>query len=165
MAPFPPHWDITHTKTHWSNKNTVLLYVENVLKPFMNETRALLGDPNQRGLVILDSFSAHMDADVLGAIQALNCSVLHVPAGLTGEAQPNDLLFNGLFKRALQKAFTDWYFRIIQKQKNVVIDQRMKSIRDKHVSWMISAYNSMVKQPEVVRRSWAMAGLRDPVPS
>jgi hypothetical protein len=139
--------------------------VENVLKPYMSKTRTSLGDPERRGLVILDSFSAHLDTDVLKAIEELNCAVLHVPPGLTGEAQPNDLLFNGLFKRALQKAFTDWYFRVIQQQMDVVIDHRMKSIRDKHVSWMISAYNSMEKQPEVVRRSWAMAGLRDPVAS
>jgi hypothetical protein len=157
---FPKDWEITHTKTHWSNKTTVLSYVENILKPYFSKTRESLRDAGRHGLVILDSFKVHMDPEVLNAIAALNCTVLHVPAGLTGEAQPNDALFNCLFKRQLTNAFRNWYFRHFRDTQGGVVDQRMKSIREKHVPWMIAAHNAMMSQPDAVQRSWEKAGLR-----
>ena len=34
-VPFPFDWDITHTKNHWSNKQTMIHYVQKILLPYI----------------------------------------------------------------------------------------------------------------------------------
>jgi hypothetical protein len=124
-TPFPSDWNITQTKSHWSNKMTVLEYITKVVAPFYSNMRASTGNGDRRGILILDHFSAHLDPGVAAAIEELNCSVLFVPAGLTGEAQPNDALFNCLWKRRLKSEFMTWYFKQIVKTKK----------GDRHAYW------------------------------
>ncbi len=38
MFQFPLDWDITHSKKHWSNENTMISYFENILVPYIRKT-------------------------------------------------------------------------------------------------------------------------------
>ena len=50
---FPEGWDIWDSLNHWSNKETMLRYVDNVLTPYLTSSRAKLGlSPAQIALVI-----------------------------------------------------------------------------------------------------------------
>jgi hypothetical protein len=158
-AGIPPGWHITHTQTHWSNKATTIDYIGKILAPYLAQTRALLGP--RRGIVLMDCFSVHKDTDVIKAIEALNCTVVHVPAGLTAVAQPNDALYNGMFKRELKSAFTNWYMGRVRETKQVVLDTRMTQIRDNHLQWMKQAHTAMTGPSKIVQHSWAKVGLRD----
>ena len=40
---FPPEWDVTHSENHWSTAETMMEYAQNVLIPYCNKVRKLLG--------------------------------------------------------------------------------------------------------------------------
>ena len=52
---FPPEWDITHTPNHWSNKDTMELYLENIIVPYIaNKREELKLDMDFPALMIFD---------------------------------------------------------------------------------------------------------------
>jgi hypothetical protein len=159
---FPDGWDLRQTTSHWATKATMLQYVDSVLRPYLSATRARLNlPPDQPALLVLDAFVPHHDALVVAAVERLNCSILQVPRGLTGDAQPNDAAFNRSFKAHLKSAFSHWYFRTVVRKHTVRVDLRLKVLRELHVKWVREAFDFVMSRPDIVRRSWVKAGLCD----
>ena len=84
---FPEGWDTaSHSPNHWSNEQTMLQYVDNVLTPYLTDTRAQLGIlPDQIALIIGDVFAAHRCNSLLEKCAKNHVKVVHVPAGCTGD--------------------------------------------------------------------------------
>ena len=62
----PPGWNITHSQSHWSTKETMLEYVDEVLVPYMARQREQLNlSPTAPGLCIFDVFASHRCEDFL----------------------------------------------------------------------------------------------------
>ena len=52
---FPSDWQVTHTPKHWSNEDTMLQYLNEVIVPFVKGTRkGLEVDEQQPALAIFD---------------------------------------------------------------------------------------------------------------
>ena len=54
---FPASWDVTSTANLWSNKDSMLQYIDTVLLPYVKNNRQNL---EQKALLILDVFAAHV---------------------------------------------------------------------------------------------------------
>ena len=55
---FPKSWHITYTPNHWCNENTELCYIEKIIVPYVQSTRAeLCLPPSHPALVIFDEFN------------------------------------------------------------------------------------------------------------
>ena len=51
---FPDDWDIYHSPNHWSNEDTMLHYVQEIIIPYVSSTRQALGlPPTQEALACL----------------------------------------------------------------------------------------------------------------
>ena len=53
---FPPDWGITHVPKHWSNKETMIQYVEKIIIPYLQTVREAVEDDTP-ALVITDNTS------------------------------------------------------------------------------------------------------------
>ncbi|CAC5358497.1 unnamed protein product [Mytilus coruscus] len=61
---FPSTWDVTCTETHWSNEDTMIQFVNNVIVPYVDEIRdsmPLNNSTTQKAIAIFDVFKAHRD--------------------------------------------------------------------------------------------------------
>ena len=54
---FPHDWSITHNIKHWSNEDTMLLYISDVIVPYVTRIREEKGvGKEQAALAIFDQF-------------------------------------------------------------------------------------------------------------
>ena len=44
---FPPDWHVTHSLRHWSNKETMLQYIKEIIVPYVESQRDFVGDNGQ----------------------------------------------------------------------------------------------------------------------
>ena len=58
---FSLDWDITHSPKHWSTEETTIQYVNNIIVPFVEKTRELLGD-DKATVIIMDNFKGQITA-------------------------------------------------------------------------------------------------------
>ena len=113
---FPEGRDIWHSPNHWSNEQIMLHYVDNVLTPYLTDTRAQLGLlPDQIALIICDVFAAHRCESLLEKLAAIHVKVVYIPAGCKGDLQPLDVTVNQVYRVELRHRFTQWYAGEIEK--------------------------------------------------
>ena len=55
---FPDSWHITYTHNHWCNEETVKLYIEKVIVPFIQKKKDELKLPNSQWCIIDGSVHA-----------------------------------------------------------------------------------------------------------
>lgn len=103
---FPDTWAITHSDNHWSNEGTMLQYADKILLPYLDVKR---DHANQKALIILDVFAAHRCESFKEKLKSMNCFMVYVPAGCTGDLQPLDLSVNDEYKHLMKAAFIDFY--------------------------------------------------------
>ena len=53
--PFPPEWNVTHSHNHWSNEDTMVQYVDNIILPYVEKVREEVDAEK----VIMDNFKGH----------------------------------------------------------------------------------------------------------
>ena len=54
---FPAGWLISHTENHWANETTTIDYIRNIIVPYVNKERKLLGlSSDHHALVLFDVF-------------------------------------------------------------------------------------------------------------
>ena len=56
---FASDWDPTFTSNHWSNEESMLRYIDNIILPFISRRREKLQLPDQKALVVMDYYAAH----------------------------------------------------------------------------------------------------------
>lgn len=121
---FPDTWAITHSNNHWSNEETMLRYADTVLSPYLESKRR---QPNQKALVILDVFAAHRCDSFKQKLKSMNCVMVYVPAGCTGDLQPLDLAVNDEYKRLLKAAFIDFYAEQVAKESDSLAPYKLNT--------------------------------------
>ena len=96
---FPTKGNVTHSENHWSTAETMIEYFDNVIIPYVVETRRELELADDHpALAIFDVFAAHRCSNVLAKLQENSIHQVYVPASCTGELQPLDVGVNGDFK-------------------------------------------------------------------
>ena len=174
--PFPEAWDIWHSDSHWSTHETILRYINTVLKPYADSVKQKLGlADSQRGLIVLDIYAAHRTPDVLAEFDKAGFELVFVPANCTGELQPLDLSVNGPLKEKSKEAFSRWYSEHVcdsikelsetgesveeSISKVPQPDLRMSIVKPLHCKWLIDAFAAVASRPDLVRHGWETSGI------
>ena len=111
---FPSDWNITHSPNHWSNEDTMLQYIDNIILPYVAKVRDDIGAA-KAALVILDNFKGQTTQQV---IQRLDNNILisWLPPNTTDRLQPMDVSVNKPAKEYLKKQFDEWYSEMVIEQ-------------------------------------------------
>ncbi|CAG2257650.1 SF4 [Mytilus edulis] len=156
---FPSTWDVTCTETHWSNEDTMMQFVNNVIVPYVDEIRdsmPLNNSTTQKAIAIFDVFKAHRGERLLNLLKDNDIVPLFVPAACTDRLQPLDLSVNREYKEQLKSHFHDWYsaevIHQINEQEdstgeiapdNNVVNNRTSVLKPIHANWIVSSHNKM----------------------
>ena len=91
-------WSLIYTENHWSNEQTMMGYLHNILIPYVNATCLDLKlSKSHSCLVIFDTFKGQTTPNFLQILED-NISVVEVPPNCTDRLQPLDLAVNKLLK-------------------------------------------------------------------
>ncbi len=113
---FPQDWNITQSAKHWSNEETMVEYITEIVLPFVKCQRELFDVERRPALVIMDNFKGQV---TLKISQFLEANLIHVsllPPNTTDQLQPMDLSVNKPIKDFLREKFEDWYASQISEQ-------------------------------------------------
>lgn len=165
---FPASWDITHTHNHWSNAESMLQYVTNVIVPQVKEIREKNGIPSTvPALCILDVFKAHRVDDVKKLFKDNNIQMVFVPANCTGELQPLDLAGNAEFKNTMKGCFIEWYAEKVNHEDEECdeVDLRLSVMKPIHAQWLVKSWDALKDNPQAILNGWIQAGIKSAVDS
>ena len=114
---FPEGWNITCSPNHWSNGNTMLEYVNEILIPYVTDKRKELKlAMDYPALVLLDTFKGQCTNEVYDLLTRNNILYIIIPANCTDKLQPLDLSVNKAAKDFMKREFQEWYGRVINQQ-------------------------------------------------
>ncbi len=97
-------------------------------------------------------------------ITANHCVHVFVPPNLTNHFQPLDLNVNAFAKQFLKRKFESWYADKVTQEVNtgkdvysISIETKLSIVKPLHAKWLISLYDHMKNNPEMVTKSFKMA--------
>jgi hypothetical protein len=164
---FPYQWNITHSKNHWSNTDTMVEYANAVLIPYVEILRVDNKKPkNAKCLLILDLFAAHRVDTFLNVLNEANIIPLFVPGNCTGELQPLDVAVNFIFKQKLKAKFIEYYADQVKAQlqegkeiENVRVDLAASTIKNVQAKWLISVIDELQGEKEKIIMGFDKPGI------
>ena len=176
---FPDGFHIHHSRNHWANEDTVKLFYQNIIVPYVLRVRQEKQIPDQKALLIMDNFSAHSSGDVMQPLEENGVLVVFLPANTTDRLQPLDLSINKFAKDFLRDKFRRWYASEVSKGlqsvpegEAVSVDMRIAVMRELGAQWLVGFYDHVRSHPELVINGFKEAGILNaiekgdvPVPS
>ena len=84
---FPTGFSLTKNPSYWSDEETMMLYINDVLEPYMTAKREELNQPTTPAIPIYDAFRAHTTNGIQQRLQELNVLVIF-PKNRTDHLQP-----------------------------------------------------------------------------
>jgi len=170
---FPDSWDVTSTDSHWSNEDTMIHFVDNIILPYIESVvnDLPLSQKNQKAVAIFDVYKAHQGEKLLDHLKKNDIIPLFVPAACTDKLQPLDLSINREYKEQLKSQFHDWYSAQVMQQlnqqeditgdreSNVIVDLKTSVIKPVHAQWIISTHQIMSTRTDLIQSGFRKAGL------
>jgi len=90
---FPSDWHLTYTPNHWANEETSIAYIENIIIPYVQKERTLLGlSSDHCALVLFDVFKGQCTSKVLKKLEDNNILYITVLNNCTNRLQPLGLV-------------------------------------------------------------------------
>ena len=161
---FPSNWQVTHSPRHWSNEETMLQYIHNVIILFVDQTCQRIGvDEQQPALAIFDHFKGQMTEHVIEELED-NCihSIL-VPANYTGQLQPMDISANKVVKSFLKSEFAGWYSDQLSEQfandSEECVDLSTARMKCIGARWLVKLYEHLENNPHFIVNGFKHAGI------
>jgi DDE superfamily endonuclease len=153
-------FDFSGTRTYWSNQQKMREFVDHILAPYFEETKARLGClEGQRSLWTIDVWAVHRSEAFLDWMANEHPTILidFVPGGCTGVAQPCDVGIQRAFKHVTNQCFMEDVVdeTLIQIDKgdgeNFCWDDGLPTLRNASVRWLWKAYETLNKK-EIVQK-------------
>ena len=145
---FPSDWDPTVTNNHWSNEESILRYIDNIILPYISRRREELQPPDQKALVVMDYYAAHRTDSLKQKLIDNNIEYHYVPVACKDQLQPIDLSLNKQ-KDELKALFNQWYANQVAEQLDetedplmtkVKVNTSMSVIKPLHATWLIDVH-------------------------
>ena len=116
-------------------------------------------------LEIFDVFKGQQTADIATILEENNIHVVDVPPNCTDRLQPMDLSINKAAKEFIRKQFSDWYATEVNKQleegKQDIspVDLRMSIMKPLGARWLVSLYDYLNQQNDIIITGFKAAGI------
>ena len=164
---FPGDWDVTFSPNHWCNELTMEHYIQNIITPYVEDTRKKLKlDVNHRALCIYN-FKAQCTDRILQLLENNKIDTVFVPPNCTGELQPLDLSVNKSVKDFLRSKFQEWYssqvFRSYQASCSQIepVKFPMSQMKPLGAQWFMDLYDYLLAHPDIIKNGFKDAGIFD----
>lgn len=153
-------FEVSKTKTHWSNHGTMHLYVQHILAPYFEKHKARLNLPNQRCIWLIDVWSVHRSKEFRTWMKTHYpwIIILYVPGGCTGLAQPCDVGIQRPFKHAMRRTAhshvideTLAQLRTGAEARDIRLEKNIGPLRDRCVEWLVNGYHA-INDPVLVKK-------------
>ena len=157
---------LTMSDSHWSTEQTMIQYIDLVLKPYISETRKKLNNPSAKALLLLDVYKVHQCDTVIAAMKALNGEIKFIPGSMTSKCQPMDLSVNKSLKSQLKNEFNSWYGDEVKAAIDSGMDKKdvsksislaMSRVKPLATKWFIKAWRDL--PDSVISNGFREAGL------
>ena len=164
---FPPDWDITHSPKHWSNEETMIQYVDNIIIPYVKSARASFSDDTP-ALVIMDNFKGQITSAVAELLDSNNIHVCLLPPNTTDQLQPMDLSVNKPAKDFLKQCFEDGYAEQVTTQldgRNAEstdlepISLSLLILKELGAKWLVQMAEYFADNPQIIVNGFVKAGI------
>lgn len=147
------------TATYWSNLETMKTFVNEILAPYFEETKARLKlPPSQKSLWMIDVWSVHRSQEFRDWMRDYHENIIldYVPGGCTSVAQPCDVGIQRPFKLSIKCSYhEDVVAEILDQLKDntspVSIDTQLPMLRDRSTRWIWNGYESIRKEGLVTK--------------
>ena len=155
---FPSDWDVTHSPKHWSTEETMLQYISNIIVPYVEGTRCLLGN-HTPALAIIDNFKGQVTAPVNALLEENDIHVCLLPPNTTDVLQPMDISVNKPAKDFLKGKFQEWYSTQVMEQLEgqdietseiKPIDLSMAVLREVGAKWLVEMAEYFENNPQII---------------
>ena len=163
---FPGDWHITHSMKHWSNEETMLQYVREIIVPYVEHTRQ---GRDVAALVIMDNFKGQITDDLLSLLDDHNIHHCLLPANTTDLLQPLDISVNKPAKQFLKNKFEQWYadqiMQQIQGRRDVgevelnPIDLSLPCLKELGAQWLVEMAEYISDNPQFITNGFFKAGI------
>lgn len=143
---------------HWSNQRTMQRFVNEILAPYLDTQKALIGLPqSQKSLWIIDVWSVHRSDEFIGWMRNTHPTILidFIPGGCTGISQPLDVGINRPFKQSIKVSYhadlVDDFLGQMKENRTLEFDTHIGALRDASVGWIWNAYRT-IQKGELVKK-------------
>ena len=106
---FPDGFSLGANKTHYSNEEEALKFIDEIILPHVQKECAKLRCGNQRALLILDVFWSQTTDKIFKVLKDKHILVTKVPANMAHLFQSLDLTVNKVAKDYTKQKFSDWF--------------------------------------------------------
>lgn len=168
--PFPSGWNITHSPKHWSNEETMIEYVEEIILPYVNRVRQELDNEDQAALVIIDNFKGQITPDMTTLLEDNDIHTCLLPANTTDRLQPLDIAVNKPAKDFLKKKFELWLSEKLAEQLNGMdvdevefepTDLSLPAMRELGARWLVEMAEYISSNKQFITNGFKRAGIVD----
>ena len=164
---FPPDWNITHSSKHWSNEETMIQYVEEIVIPYVKSVRASFSDDTP-ALVIMDNFKGQITSSVTELLESNNIHVCLLPPNTTDHLQPMDLTVNKPAKDFLKRCFENWYAEQVTAQLDgremestdlEPVSLSLPVLKELGPKWLVQMAEYFADNPQIIVNGFVKAGI------
>eukprot|EP00955_Chlamydomonas_euryale_P077688 363001-Chlamydomonas_euryale.AAC.1 len=163
-------WKFAATHNHWASLETSMAWIDDILMPYVERVRKVLGTPDdQAALLLLDCWTVHMQSDFVNHVkEASNGTVLlrFVPPNMTSKAQPMDVGIQKPLKDSIRATFTAYVAEKYADMKrrgvppvDMALDLRIRAIRPLVPSFFEAAWDRLDSDRELCGKAWSSPGI------
>ena len=168
--PFPLDWNVTHSRNHWSNEDTMVEYVDNIIMPYVEKVREKVG-AEQAALVIMDNFKGQTTTKITDRLEENNILISWLPPNTTDRLQPMDVSVNKPAKEYLKQNFEDWYSeQVIQQLDGKDMDDLesteiqpinlgMPILKEVSAKWLDGMVEHITNNPQIIVNGFIRTGI------
>jgi hypothetical protein len=161
-------WRMAQTPNHWSNFDSMLDYIHEIIAPFFSRRGEELGVKEPHCVLLIDCWSVHKSADFLQWLGRAypRFHPVFVPANCTSKGQPADIMLQRPLKAGVVEQYTAWMTKEICRllevgtaPEAIQVDTGMVTIKPLLVKWMVASWTKLRSRTELIKLGWEKAGL------
>ena len=161
---FPGNWLISHSPNHWSNEETMVEYINEVIVPYVDQKRGDLDlSCDYPAVAIFDHFKGQLTERVTQVLEENNIHSVLIPAAFTGELQPMDISVNKVVKSFIRNKFSEWYAEqvteLFYNDDDDPVDLSTARMKCLGAQWMVALFEHLTNNPHIIVNGFQHAGI------